>query len=320
MSIRRFSAVALTAVVVGISLVGCSADSAEQASCDASLSGDLSESVSASGTVGDSVTDTSFPTPMVTEQTQATVLEQGDGDALSDSSAWSIAYTLYAGTSTEAVESVGYPGSTSSTSAVTIEPSAYADSWPGLATALSCGHVGDRIAIVMGTVDNADFLESSGLGSDSSPVMIVDVVDGFGTRAEGSSQSVASVFPTVTLATDGQPGISTPEGTAPEDTTIGVLIKGDGETVAAEDTVVVQYSGWLWSDGTQFSTSWGSGQFLEAAQDSVIDGFWKAVEGQTVGSQVIVIVPAKDGYGDTESSSIPANSTLIFVIDILAVR
>ena len=47
-------------------------------------------------------------------------------------------------------------------------------------------------------------------------------------------------------------------------------------------------------------------------------GFTKAIAGQTVGSQVIAILPPADGYGEAGAGTIPPNSTLIFVVDILA--
>ncbi|MEV9370133.1 FKBP-type peptidyl-prolyl cis-trans isomerase, partial [Klebsiella pneumoniae] len=46
----------------------------------------------------------------------------------------------------------------------------------------------------------------------------------------------------------------------------------------------------------------------------------KALEGQTVGSQVLVVMPASDGYGDKGQGSIPANAPLVFVVDILGVQ
>ena len=44
----------------------------------------------------------------------------------------------------------------------------------------------------------------------------------------------------------------------------------------------------------------------------------QGLAGQTVGSQVLLVVPPDNGYGDQASDTIPANSTLIFVVDILA--
>ena len=40
--------------------------------------------------------------------------------------------------------------------------------------------------------------------------------------------------------------------------------------------------------------------------------------GHTVGSQVLLVVPPSLGYGSEAKDKIPANSTLVFVVDILA--
>ena len=50
----------------------------------------------------------------------------------------------------------------------------------------------------------------------------------------------------------------------------------------------------------------------------VIPGWTQGLAGQTVGSQVLLVIPPDLGYGDQASGSIPANSTLVFVVDILA--
>ena len=52
-----------------------------------------------------------------------------------------------------------------------------------------------------------------------------------------------------------------------------------------------------------------------------LTGFAEAMIGQTVGSQVVVIVPPADGYGEEgePGSGIEPTDTLVFVIDILAV-
>jgi FKBP-type peptidyl-prolyl cis-trans isomerase len=97
------------------------------------------------------------------------------------------------------------------------------------------------------------------------------------------------------------------------------LIKGDGIVVAEGQTVIVHYTGWLW-DGAMFDSSWNRGSpatiTLETGQ--LIDGWVQGLVGQTVGSQVLLIVPPELAYGDTTQGSIPAGSTLVFVVDILA--
>ena len=44
------------------------------------------------------------------------------------------------------------------------------------------------------------------------------------------------------------------------------------------------------------------------------------IAGQKVGSQVLLVVPADQGYGEQENGAIPANSTLIFDIELIAVQ
>jgi len=83
--------------------------------------------------------------------------------------------------------------------------------------------------------------------------------------------------------------------------------------------VTVHYTGYIWETGEVFDSSWESGKpaQFQLAEGQLIKGFIKAIEGQTVGSQVITVLPPAEGYGDAAQGSIPANSTLIFVIDIL---
>lgn len=319
MKFPRIVAISVAVALAGVSLSGCSsANSSTAAGCTAPSSGDVSDSVVVSGDAGTAPTAVDFPTPLVATNTQATTVVKGTGEQLDKNSVWSLGYSLFVGTATTAVQSGGYAAS-KTTTPLNILPASFS-TIPGLASSLSCGNVGDRIAIVLGTSDNSSWMSGLGLDTTSSVVMVVDVLAGFDGRATGSSESVSSVFPTVTLAVGGQPGISTPAGNAPTETTIGVLKKGSGAVVGDGDTAVVQYSGWLWAGGKQFDTSWGKGSAFSAAKGKAIDGFWKAIEGQTVGSQVIVIIPPKDGYGDTAQSTIPANSTLIFVIDILGIQ
>lgn len=53
-------------------------------------------------------------------------------------------------------------------------------------------------------------------------------------------------------------------------------------------------------------------------QGGVIEGWLEGLKGQKVGSEVLLVVPPSLGYGDQAQGEIPANSTLVFVVDILA--
>ncbi|MEE2814539.1 MAG: FKBP-type peptidyl-prolyl cis-trans isomerase, partial [Actinomycetota bacterium] len=67
----------------------------------------------------------------------------------------------------------------------------------------------------------------------------------------------------------------------------------------------------------EFDSSWSRDATPSQFPTSgVVAGFRKALEGQNVGSQVIVEIPPADGYGAVEGSELK-DETLVFVIDIL---
>ena len=56
--------------------------------------------------------------------------------------------------------------------------------------------------------------------------------------------------------------------------------------------------GWHYDGGTVFDSSWDKGAPTQFATTDVVPGFKQALEGQTVGSQVVAVIPPADGYGD----------------------
>ena len=162
-------------------------------------------------------------------------------------------------------------------------------------------------------------VESLGIGANDSFVFIFDLSRVYLEKAEGSAVAPEAGLPAVVTTPEGIPGVTIPKTEAPADLRIAQLIKGEGETVKSGDNVTMHYSGFLWADGSKFDSSWDKGtpaQFV-VAQGQLIDGFLSAVVGQQVGSRVLVVIPPALGYGEQASATIPANSTLIFVIDIL---
>lgn len=140
------------------------------------------------------------------------------------------------------------------------------------------------------------------------------------TRATGEQVTdLPSGLPTVTLDdATGKPSIDVSTYTDHGDQLVAQpLIKGSGDTVQDGQSVTVNYTGWL-TDGTQFDSSWDNGSPATFSLNQVVTGFKNGLVGQTVGSQVLLIIPPDQGYGSQAVSSIPANSTLIFVVDILA--
>ncbi|PAU70278.1 peptidylprolyl isomerase [Bifidobacterium italicum] len=139
------------------------------------------------------------------------------------------------------------------------------------------------------------------------------------TKAEGEKvKDVPADLPKVTTAADGKPSIDMNGYKGSDKLIAQPLIKGNGEKITANDTAVVKYSGWL-LDGKQFDSSWDRGGTFDASMSGgVIQGWIDGLVGQTVGSQVLLVVPPDLGYGNQAQGEIPANSTLVFVVDILA--
>lgn len=138
-------------------------------------------------------------------------------------------------------------------------------------------------------------------------------------RAEGEKvKDIPADLPKISLSNTGKPSLDL-NNYKPTNTLVSqTLIKGKGAKVGEHQTVSANYTGWLASDGKQFDSSWDRGQASDFSLDQVVKGWQQGLAGQTVGSQVLVIVPPDLGYGNQEKSGIPANSTLIFVVDILA--
>ncbi|MEL4505751.1 FKBP-type peptidyl-prolyl cis-trans isomerase [Luteococcus sp. H138] len=97
-----------------------------------------------------------------------------------------------------------------------------------------------------------------------------------------------------------------------------VLTPGKGETVAKGATVKVNYHGVNARDGKVFDSSFKNGQPATFSLRGVVPGFTKAIEGQKLGSRVVTMMTAADGYAEgNPQAGIQKGDNLVFVIDIL---
>lgn len=97
-----------------------------------------------------------------------------------------------------------------------------------------------------------------------------------------------------------------------------VLIAGTGATVTAESTITANYLGAIYGSKTPFDESYTKAPLNYPLAD-LVQGWQQGLVGLKVGSRVILEIPPALGYGDQAVRGIPANSTLYFVLDILAV-
>ncbi len=95
-----------------------------------------------------------------------------------------------------------------------------------------------------------------------------------------------------------------------------MLEEGQGNPVKAGGSVLVHYHGML-TDGTVFDSSFERNQPVELSLQQVIRGWQEGLPLCKVGAKVVLIIPPDLGYGEASQGKIPANSTLIFNIEIL---
>ena len=96
---------------------------------------------------------------------------------------------------------------------------------------------------------------------------------------------------------------------------------GTGATATTVPPATVNYSGWLYNTagvdnkGTRFD----AGTFSLTPSQSAIPGFSQGIVGMRVGGLRRVTIPPSLGYGAQANGPIPANSTLIFEIELVSI-
>jgi len=114
-------------------------------------------------------------------------------------------------------------------------------------------------------------------------------------------------------------------GGPPADTPTELIIEdvslGDGEEAVQGSTVGVHYTGWL-VNGAKFDSSRDRGVpfFFQIGGGQVIAGWEQGVAGMRIGGKRKLTIPPHLGYGRRGAGPIPANSTLIFDIELLKIR
>ncbi|MEV3992268.1 FKBP-type peptidyl-prolyl cis-trans isomerase [Streptomyces sp. NPDC049837] len=196
---------------------------------------------------------------------------------------------------------------------------------PGWDQALPGKKVGSRVELAIppalgyGTQGNPQ----AGIKGTDTLVFVVDIRGSFNGKSSAKGKEVAQDnidLPKVGTNTDGKaPSIDVPKKAAPKDLVAKYVLEGDGPAVKPTDKLLLQYKGVLWDGGKEFDASYKRGELAEFPLQSLIKGWQQGLAGKKVGSRVMLVVPPELGYGAQASGDIPANSTLVFSLDILAV-
>ena len=111
------------------------------------------------------------------------------------------------------------------------------------------------------------------------------------------------------------------EGPPPTGLVTRDVVPGTGPSATLGDTVAVRYIGTLYSDGTLFDSSWArSDDPVSFPLDQVVPGFAQGIEGMQVGGRRVIVIPPELGYGANDNGPIPGGSTMVFVVDLVAIR
>ncbi|WP_304167452.1 FKBP-type peptidyl-prolyl cis-trans isomerase [Lonsdalea britannica] len=95
--------------------------------------------------------------------------------------------------------------------------------------------------------------------------------------------------------------------------------EGTGAAPKDSDTVVVNYKGTL-VDGTEFDNSYKRGEPLSFRLDGVIPGWTEGLKHLKKGGKIKMVIPPALAYGETGVPGIPANSTLVFDVELLDIK
>lgn len=106
------------------------------------------------------------------------------------------------------------------------------------------------------------------------------------------------------------------------------LVVGDGAVIAAGQTAVMHYTGWLWDE----SMPEGKGEKFDSSRDRdqpfvtqigvgrVIQGWDKGVPGMRIGGRRMLLIPYQMGYGEAGRGSIPPRATMLFDVELLEIQ
>jgi len=117
-----------------------------------------------------------------------------------------------------------------------------------------------------------------------------------------------------------KPEIDFPGGEPPAALELTDIEVGEGPVAATGATVEVHYVGVEFETGEQFDASWDRGESIEFPLRGLIQGWQDGIPGMRVGGRRRLVIPPHLGYGPAGGGHQLSGKTLIFVIDLLAVR
>lgn len=259
---------------------------------------------------GDDVPELDIPAPWAVDKVRTKVLEKGGSQLLSADSTATVDYAGYNARTGEVFDSSWDRG--------TPVPFQLHSVVPGFRDGLEGQAVGSRVLIAIPSEEGySEGNPEAGIEIGDTIVFVVDILSANYDEATGKAVEPDPDLPTVKMTDDG-PELSKPEGKAPKKLVAQPLIEGDGEKVAEESAIQVQYRSWVWKGGKLWDDAWMPQQ---GRLNTLIKGWQEGLVGQKAGSRILLVVPPELAYpnGDPDMG-LDAGETLVYVIDILDVN
>ncbi len=273
----------------GLGLVAAAALALVAACTPGAPEDDPVDAVEVSGTFG-SLPVVTFTPPLALAEESVDVVIEGDGRELVEGEPVLMTLTAYDGADGELIED--RPVGETQTRMLTAEDA-------GL----------ELVSLLAGHTEGSRLLVRQPVAEDGEQRMLVLVIDLRYTRARGAAVTPPEGLPAVTLDADGAPSIAL-SGEPPGSLVVQQLIRGEGAQVRPGQDVTVQYTGVSWESGEPYDSTWAAGKVPKTLEiDTTLPGLRTGLVDQTVGSQILLVVPPDLAHG---------TETLVLVVDILA--
>ncbi|GFM96151.1 peptidylprolyl isomerase [Streptomyces fulvorobeus] len=183
--------------------------------------------------------------------------------------------------------------------------------------------VGSRVELVIPPELGYGAQGQGDIKPNATLVFVIDIVKATQIPASAKGSEVAQDdidLPKVGTKTDGKaPTVTVPKSDPPAKLVSSYILESDGAVIKASDSVVVNYVALLWKGGKKFDSTYDQGktQTFPLAQVT-LKGLKDGLVDKKVGSRVLLVIPPDQAFGDKAQQSIPAKSTLVFAVDVLA--
>ncbi len=306
---RRILAVAGALSLTALALTACStaADDAAASCTNPTPTSTALDAVRIDGETVGELPDVVITAPVRVSEVSADVRTSGEGRAITSAAQPLVVdFTILDGDSGAVVFTSPYQRGP--VQATTL--SGWSQNLPGIFEALQCAAPGSRtVAAIPATALSPDFVGQTGLDPDGSLVVVADVTEVYLAAADGAEQfNDRRGMPAVVEAPDGRPGVVLPQADPPTERVVEVLKKGAGPALTSADAAFVHVTSVRWPGGTVAETTWDAIPRLVPV-DSADVAYAADLEGRTVGSRLLVVVPAEA----------PDTTAQVFVVDVLGI-